>query len=413
MYEIRGLRASFTATLGAICRRLDAKPSAAFGWKHPLVHVNCSSEIDITSLWAVGSYARGAPACGDLDLVAEYVLRAGPPPTGSVVLKAMFGSPRDVSLYVGTPAVNTSSIDFPEAIPIWCGHGYDWQGAIAGIVLDASAGHYARLHDRIPLRPSQLGCSADDLMELLTLEDQRIIRWKFVPFGVTTSVKLMSKDELELSRVVDFNCGLKTRRLLPHLMQYLREAGGWTKPCLRAKFDITKFGIGGAKVLVGRPAVPVYELDSLATSELLVVPHASARGPNGVWIIERGARHPLVLAVGQLRAWGLFGEDGQPSFAYLLSHLCEAETVDYSTAREIDLFTSSGAANRFANEIRDVGDPLMSARELSPRELLSCLSRVDVAAINNTDYAVTRRGRVSLGCIAIASTQELLQALAG
>ena len=96
-------------------------------------------------------------------------------------------------------------------------------------------------------------------------------------------------------------------------------------------------------------------------------------------------------------------DDGQPDFYVFDLN---------STERGVDLFTSLAAAQAFANEIHDEDNPLLIATALSSDELLSCLSRVDVVAINLHDYAVTRRGQVALGCAHVATTPELLRALA-
>jgi hypothetical protein len=159
-----------------------------------------------------------------------------------------------------------------------------------------------------------LHCNIEDLEELLSLEDQKVIQWKFVPIGANVNIEPLSEDEQELSQVVNRNCGQKTQQLLPHLIAYLRIAGGWAKPYLRAKFDRSMFGIGGSKILVGHPVVPVYLLDSLATSELLIIPHIAATRPNGIWHIERGEQHPLVLAASKLAIWCLTNDEGHPDF---------------------------------------------------------------------------------------------------
>ncbi|HOE41833.1 MAG TPA: hypothetical protein PLB25_09430 [Rhodoferax sp.] len=316
-----------------------------------------------------------------------------------------------MSLHIGTPQANTSEVEFPEARLIWQGQGCDWLGAIEAIKPDPTAGHYARPMDRIPLRSGQLRCDIEDCEELLELEDRQIIRWKFTSMGVAPDVGLLSKDELELSEVVDRYCGRKTRLLLPHLIAYLRQNGGWTKPYLRANFNKAMIGIGGTKVLVGRPTVPIRLLDSLPTSALLIVPHMSASGPNGIWTIERGEHHPLVLAASKLRVHALFEQDGQPEFYCRASINGDAGLCDSDSAKGIDLFTSLRAARKWIKQGVEDGEPCLIAKLLTPHELLSCLSRVDIASINLTDFAMTQRGKVALGHDKIAATNEALQAL--
>jgi hypothetical protein len=314
-------------------------------------------------------------------------------------------------MHTGTPPENTSGVPFPEAVLIWSGPGCDWHAAIAAIIPDPQAGHYRRPTDRIPLRPEQMRCDILDLKHLLKLQSQKIVRWNFVPIGAAAAVVSFSKDELEFYEAVDWDCGLKTRKLFPYLVSYLR-ARGWTNPYLRAQFNPSSFGIGGAKLLVGHPPVPYSDLNQLATSELVIVPHISSRGPNGFWRIERGEKHHLMLAVSQLRVYGLFSEDGQPAFNFLIDQNIDGYPPDSCTARGVDLFTSEATARDWANDCVEDGEPALSVKEMTARELLRCLSSVDVALINMMDFAVTHRGAVALGIKDIAPDQDLLAALA-
>lgn len=255
MESLRRNRASYTRTLAAICGRLDKQPDASICWTHPFAPIKCNSQFYVTSLWVVGSYARGALDCGDLDLVAEIVVVDGPPPPEYEVAKELYKFRKGVSLHIGIPHQNTSNTQFPEARLIWQGPGCDWQAAIDAITPDPSAGHYERPTDRIPFQPKQLRCAIEALDELLSLEEQNIIQWKFAPIDLGVNVEPLSQDEQELSQVVTSRCGRNTQQLLPHLIAYLRMAGGWKKPYLRTNFDRSMIGIAGCKVLVGHPAV--------------------------------------------------------------------------------------------------------------------------------------------------------------
>jgi len=150
-------------------------------------------------------------------------------------------------------------------------------------------------------------------------------------------------------------------------------------------------------------------LDSVTTSELLIVPHITATGPNGIWHIERGDRHPLVLAASQWATWCHVDDDGQPSFFCTPGH--DVLHIDSHSAHGADLFTSIDGATAFADHINEDNEPKLAVKSLTTRELLSCLSRVDIACINQANFAVNHRGQSALGCKKIASTPELLQAL--
>ncbi|MBK7001805.1 MAG: hypothetical protein IPH35_18060 [Rhodoferax sp.] len=262
----------------------------------------------------------------------------------------------------------------------------------------------------IPFGSKQLQCSQQDRNRLLALEQQQIIRWTFTAFKPSASLGPLSDDEQALSYPMLLHCGPKGLALLPHLIAYLRHAGGWAKPYLRSAISKNRFGFGGAMVLIGRTQVPVEELDVLTTSELLIVPHLSASGPDGVWRIERGDLHPLVLAAGQLQVWTLANSVGLPDFYF---HLAKGDPVDSSSARGVDLFTTLSGAQSWIEQGKEDGEPELIPIALTARELLSCLARVDVAAIDLKDFAVSHRGRVALGCNDIAASATLLEALAG
>lgn len=68
--EKRYPRESFTKKLVRICQRLDDQAIRTITHKHIYREFTC--QIEITMVWAVGSYARGALLCGDLDLVIGH-----------------------------------------------------------------------------------------------------------------------------------------------------------------------------------------------------------------------------------------------------------------------------------------------------------------------------------------------------
>ena len=119
MTDGRRNRDSFARSLVAICERLDEKHSGTFSWTHPLVHVELQSRFTINSVWVVGSFARGAPTCNDLDLVAEIDWHGSPVALPHKVFKALSIRYQGVSLCDGTPDNNSSLVAFGEAILIW------------------------------------------------------------------------------------------------------------------------------------------------------------------------------------------------------------------------------------------------------------------------------------------------------
>ena len=111
-------RDSYSCTLIAVCQRLDETRAGVFTWKHPLAHIELQSRFTINSVWVVGSSARGAPICGDLDMVAEIDWQGSPVALPHKVFKALSIHHRGISLCDGTPDNNSSHVAFGDAILI-------------------------------------------------------------------------------------------------------------------------------------------------------------------------------------------------------------------------------------------------------------------------------------------------------
>ncbi|WP_455922649.1 hypothetical protein [Pseudomonas putida] len=68
-FEKRHPRARFTKQLSRICHALDA--ASAHDVAYRLYGDEYVSRVAACELWVVGSYARGALLCADLDIVVE------------------------------------------------------------------------------------------------------------------------------------------------------------------------------------------------------------------------------------------------------------------------------------------------------------------------------------------------------
>ena len=118
--ERRQPRARFTRALRRICERLDAQDTHEVTWTERMFPGEMLRGVmRAESLWVVGSYARGAPLCGDLDLVLKLVCVEGErAPLKKFVSKAVSRLP-GVRWYSGDPEENSSGVSFPEAVHIW------------------------------------------------------------------------------------------------------------------------------------------------------------------------------------------------------------------------------------------------------------------------------------------------------
>ncbi|VTU44197.1 MULTISPECIES: hypothetical protein [unclassified Variovorax] len=185
--EARKPRAHFTEKLIRACKRLVESSERVMSFTPLLPSLPDHAYIRISRLWVVGSYARGATTCGDLDLVAECKTLDGMQPFPAVIKKNFFGPVPSVSLYCGTPQDNTSGVAFADAVLVW-EQGLDWQAAIKAIPKVANAGRFWRETDEIPVRLQQTTLDWAILKGLLELERDGKLTWKFVPLTRVESV---------------------------------------------------------------------------------------------------------------------------------------------------------------------------------------------------------------------------------
>ena len=409
MFEYRRKRASFTGTLERMCVRLDKEPSATVKFKNPfrITKDELTSQITVHSLWVFGSYARGAPDCGDLDIVLEFTTEKGPTPSASHVSKSLLNSPPDVRINAGTPTKNSSGAEFADAILIWNGQGSQWQQAISEIPENSTAGRFLRPTDRIPFRPEQLKLGIGALESISEMEAQNLICWEFIPLALLEQANPQGDDESELLRLAEGR-GAKTQKLLPYLLWFIHNPIRWPAPQLRSNFDKNEFQLGGSMVLVGCPYVPLYLLDTLSTSELILMPHITSRGPNGIWSIRRGEKHPLVIA--STGAVGYFlTDEGQPDLFTMSSRPRSINTnaPSWACAHGLELFTTKCKATECAIRIREEEGRILNVTESRDYDLFRLLSHLDCAVIDEEDFAITTIGSCVLGGLNVKSTSEI------
>jgi hypothetical protein len=308
-FEVRLSREQATRTLARICEQLDRNAEATVLRKTVFQKYDKKAPplvMRAVRLWVVGSYARGAMTCGDLDLVMELDRDYyDPRPVSRQLLK----SPQRVSLYTGTPEENSSHAQFSDAALIWEA-GSDWRGALAAIKPDATASRFDRPTDRIPLRLDQMSGSdiewADSMLEGLEREE---LSWNFVPLKdllVTGEPEAESAENTALlHRVTNSRVGSDSKKLLPYLVSYARLSG---KPQDRWRFERqTRLNYGRTAFFLG-VAPSLRDLNETGINEVVVMPHLSMRGPNGLWVIKRGLQHPLVRAFEGCEGWTISDE---------------------------------------------------------------------------------------------------------
>lgn len=73
---------------------------------------------------------------------------------------------------------------------------------------------------------------------------------------------------------------------------------------------MTDFVCDGVSVRIGRPSLDIHLLDELRANALLLLPHRSAQGPNGIWELARGPQHPVSRLFAKLEFWALVDTNG-------------------------------------------------------------------------------------------------------
>lgn len=390
MSETKVKRASFTRTLQKICSTLDKTPAKSGDWT--FFKMKFSSTVEAKALWVVGSYARGAEECGDLDLVLDFE-SDGEPPTGKVAAKILFGNHRRVSVFAGTPEKNESCVSFDEAVLVWKGKDLNWESALANIKLDPNAKRYSRPADSIPLRPEQLNHEIDHLLDVAELEQKGHLEWSFKPLDELAEKHPSSESEKALARSMSYR-GKKTQELLPFLLSYLDRTQ-------HENFSIRDYGgksdfyIDGSLFIIGKPYIPIELLDNVTLSELVLVPHKTARGPNGFWSIKRGAKHPLRMKSKSLSAFTLRDNKGRPLRTYNMSEYDSYNTPTCRLAKSLELFSTKAAADEFLEEeleILEEGEPSPTVSKVKGTELLELISCFDIIFYDNNPAPITHAG---------------------
>ncbi|WP_434574997.1 hypothetical protein J3P88_10155 [Pseudomonas sp. Z3-6] len=402
--EKRYPRESFTKKLIRMCQRLDEFFVRTI--THQDIYGEFTGEITITSMWVVGSYARGAMTCGDLDMVIG-VQTKGALPSTRVWARSFFGAPSLVRYYPGDPTENASGVPFSEAILIWSGVGCDWKGALASIKPDPNAGRAARETDAIPLRDEQLRTCNDEYHAAVDMQRDGLWEWEFIEIGSELLAPIPPDDTAEdiaYFRRCTSIIGRKSQELVPAIVKLMREQepfGSWSS----ADSHRAKFRCGSSEVHLGRPAIPIRFFENTPwVRQLLLIPHISARGPNGAWVIRRGPEHPDRNALEGKHAYYLM-TSGQPdTIAYSGSSIHWPSTG-------IELLGSCDEAQELAAQFADEDD--FAAPEIGRAEgidLLSLFGLVDIVEVRGYQLALTYSGASYLEAD-IATLDELIALL--
>jgi hypothetical protein len=376
--ELRQPRAHFSRKLEQICSKLDAKSTASFDWKEqyfPAQH----ADVQVTALWVVGSYARGAAHCGDLDLVCNFETTNRILPGMSTLTKTFTGNLPDVRVYAGSPDCNTSLAPFVEAILIWA-PGMDWKAAIKNIPIDSNAGRFTRATDALPVRLEQMrGGTTEQVEKLIEAQATGTVQWQFIPFADIPLV--FSPDDgavMEATHRVSHK-GRIQQELVPLILGFVTQRAKERQLHLDFKMKQTQhseyMSFNGVQFYVESAAFDVSDLESPNVSSLVFIPKPCKRGPNGFWVIERGPAHPLTKQADATSSWVLVRDglvDIQNQAYYVGAH-------QHYDSRSLLLFSTEDAAREYDESWKDSGDWTASDfKQLSGTALLDAMGGMDL-----------------------------------
>jgi hypothetical protein len=292
-------RESFVKTLTKIFMRIDARQVYEVSWKL----FRYANEQDdrckfiLNKVWVVGSFARGAISCGDLDLVVKIdVLSGFSHPSASMVAKSSIGRFPDLSVYLGTPDDNSSGVAFPESVLLWSKDDISpsWQKRIESISVDENATRFSREYDSLPFRTEQI-CrgNLESIDKIVSgLKSEKIVS-QWVSMEDLIRVAPDSRSESLLLRIMRDKCGEQTVKVFQSAIPWM----SLNLPILdwQPEYAATELWVGGCRLHTGpSPYVPLHWLNRLAFSTVCLMPHITRRGPNGLWIFRRGPKHQLV-----------------------------------------------------------------------------------------------------------------------
>ena len=382
--EKRRHRTSFTRSLQRITERIDRTSEFEVEWYNDFTGRKEKTKFCVKALWAFGSWANGAFFCGDLDLIVDVEVIDGFLPMTSTLRRALIKGVRDVRLYVGKPDKNNSGVAVEDAVLIWSVSDRNWKKNIADIKPDPSAERFVRKIDALPLRSEQLYEDVEFLEKLVDLKNEDILDWMWTPvsnFNLDSSHR--SDTATSFYNRLTVHSGKKTREAMRLVIDWFEV----NHPIQAWKFDNssrTAFLINGNYVHVGRPSINLRCLDHHSCSGLMLVPHFTKRGPNGIWIIRRGTNHRLEKMFREICVYFLKWKDQSPAIVQVIS--------DWQEIHLIDLFRKKADADLFAREISEEKEPEYYSSEVSGNELLRIISLVDQVEIDGEAYAISPDG---------------------
>lgn len=384
-------RDHFSVKLAKLCRRLDSKSSGE------------ADAYWVDQVWAVGSWARGAPLCGDLDLVVSLGGRGDNYKTLSQLASPILGRQRGVEVHFGVPGDNTSGVAFRDQVLIWSRQGNNWQSAIDDVPIDPNATRAPRQWDALPFDYKDFsGCMSNDaLRKVIDLEQKGIIRWTVhtLPKPQESWPEGERPAHIARAELLMRGWGPERRTSMLAMIDYV--ATGFPNQrdrYLQLSEEFREMEMGGLVLRVGPLYINPDWLDGKFEGRAFGLAKLWSKSkPNLLWMIERGPNHPINRAFEDIEAWTLWhaARDEASCETWVFPHQQEggADFMHLFTTRR-----EAAAAIRLLED-EDLAEPgSLLPKLLRGQELLDWLSCMDgVELKQQSTLALTNLGQRCAG----------------
>ena len=375
-------RNEFVPTIERMVRRLQQQSTHTVSERHSVLGRVITTTFQVTRLHVFGSFARGAPNCGDLDVILCVQLVEGMWCDDATIIRSALGR------LVGVDALcdqgGSLLSQFPEAKLLWSPDRPNLAENLGCITIRHEASRFARKTDQLPVSLRQLRLhdrtEAEQLVDDIT-SGIFVSTWRLLD-SIQIDRKEWDQKLVQCEKSWSAALGRQSAKLLPYVIQHNADRRSGRLP-LRPRLDKTSAWIDGDYAYIGVPPLSLHRLERPDTTALVLAPHIKKQYPPGIWTIERGNKHPAIAAFSDLTVW-VEAIDGEP--VPVSTHL----DPDRISRTIIDLFPSEAEASESISEWATYGDPKDCGKPLalSGRALLKSLARVEGVSLEESEVIV-------------------------
>lgn len=341
-------------------------------------------EVEVVNLWLVGDLARGASAARRLELLVEYRCENWTAIDADQLVSKFIGAEPNLLVHVGRPELNSTGKYISVANRVWGRDVSSSQEEVSKLVGNNALGPVHTASKLIPLADDQLKLSWLKCESFNAKVRAGVLKSSFIPIHQVEAVFRDSCDKAQ-ERML----GLASLRLPESQARMAPLVAGLFKHLAKTHLlqgapefvpEMGVFQQGGVCVTVGEHLDPDFlALDNQRYTAMVYAPPLNKKGPNGFWLIERGAQHPLSKAFAQAQAW-VATEDGQRvSFE-------EKVYLDGHAAKVLHVYATKASAQASCNA------PAGQALLLQGDELLQALALADILVAGSVTALLTAEG---------------------